>query len=113
MFWPHGAERYVNVLEHRACSQVRRPASPPSGDLGGDFREDVAVKVRHDDYIERLVVRPAWRLRCRRSSAFFNIGIASAELVEDLVKQAVRELHDFVLREAGDFLRPVRSRTEG
>ncbi len=96
--------RAVDRLEHGdMLADVRRGREAHrAGDLGGDVREDVAVEVRHHDDVELLRrVGELRRADVDDPVLLLELRILGADLVEDLVEEAVGELHDVVLGEAG------------
>ena len=103
MSWPGESGALPWMASNMAtCSpMLALPASPTLPvNLGGDVGEDVAVEVGHHDHVEALgrVGQPGRAdvddlvllSRCP--------GTRRADLVEDLVEQAVGHLHDVVLR---------------
>ncbi len=96
----------VDGFEHGAAiADVGGPGKADRpGDLGGDVGEDIAIEVGHDDDVEGFGrVGHFSGTDVDDPEFFFKFGIFSADLIEDLVKQAVGELHDVVFGEAGNF----------
>ncbi len=102
--------RAVDRLKHRMLRPNVGRAREPHGtrDLGGDVAQDVAIQIWHHDHVEGL----------RRIGEFggadiddpvlvFDRRILGRDLVEDLVEQAVGDLHDVVFGEAGHLLTAV------
>ena len=103
----------VDRLEHRApIPDVRRPGeSDRAGDLRRDVRKDVSIEVRHDDDVEGF--RGIGELRgadVHDPVFLLEVGILGPDLFEDLVEEAVGELHDVVFREAGHLPAGVAAR---
>ena len=86
------------------------PASPTEpGDLRRDVGENVAVEIRHHDHVERFGrVGHLGGADVDDPVLVLDLRIFGADLVEDLVEQAVGHLHDVVFGEAGDLLAVVQ-----
>src|SRR5207302_1367824 len=93
----------VNRLEHRAPGSDVRGAGEAdrASDLRRDVGKNVAVEVRHHDDVESLGrVRQLGGADVDDPVLLLDVRVLRPDLVEDLVKEPVRDLHDVVFGEA-------------
>ncbi len=100
----------VNGFEHGAAVADVGGAceTDRAGDLSRDVRKNIAIEVGHDDNVEGF--RSVGHFGCADiddPEFFFELGVFGADFIEDLVEEAVGELHDVVFGEAGDFFAVV------
>ena len=94
------------VADIRRARQSHR-----AGNLRRHIRKDIAVEIRHHDHVERFRrVGHLGRADVHDPVFFLEFRIFRADFIEDLVEQAVGELHDVVFGEAGDLLAVVAAR---
>src|SRR5579863_3208372 len=103
----------MNGLEHGAAvADIGRACQPDrTSHLRCNVRQDVAVQVGQHDYIESFRrIGKLGRTDVHNPGFVFDVWVVAGDLVEDFVKQAIRQLHDVVLHEAGYFFAIVAAR---
>src|SRR5262245_11768211 len=99
--------KHCNMLANvcRTCQTNR------TRDVCRTIGKDVTVKIWHHHYVESL--RSVSQLRganVNNPMLVLDFGIFLCNLVEDLMEESIRQLHDVVFSEARDFLPVVLSR---
>ena len=95
-------------MAHCVADVRRSRQSHRTRNLRRHVRQNVAIQIRHHDHVERF--RRVGHLRradVDNPVLLLDLRILCADLVEDLVEQAVGHLHDVVFGEAGDLLAVV------
>ena len=104
--WPlyFGADPWV-ASKTAACSPMFAPGSDAetADEAGGEVADDVAVEVREDEHVELLgTLHELHAERVDEDLARLDVGVVGGDVAEDREEEAVRELHDVRLRDAGD-----------
>src|SRR5258706_16157530 len=103
----------MNSLEHRArIADIRRTCQANrSRYLGSNIGENVTIQVGQNNHIESLRrISELGRADINYPCLISDIRIFLRNLIEDPVKQAIRQLHDIVFHEAGNLLAVMAAR---